>query len=161
MFAPKSKLAVKHDYVTCHNVLIHRGDTISKSKTEEHKFPILHTNKQVWYSRVRQDWAHEKKVMWSRSGYTKPFYDDGVYGGTDMVYYVVVKDEEEGDMLLHNLNSKLFRYILKTAKWSGFGNEKVFSSLPDIPRNKKLTDEEVYKFFSLTQEEIDYVEQNS
>ena len=49
------------------------------------------------------------------------------------------------------------QYILKTAKWSGFGNEKVFTSLPNLPRDKKLSDEDIFNLFDLTEEEISYV----
>ena len=157
IFNKNDRLEVKYDYVTCHNVLIHRNDTISKTETEKHIYPIYHTNNQIWYSQIRQDWADKKKVMWTRSGYTKPFYDDGKYGGTDMMYYVIVNSDEEGLNLLHNLQSKLMQYILKTAKWSGFGNEKVFTSLPNLPRDKKLSDEDIFILFNLTEEEITYV----
>jgi len=98
--------------------------------------------------------------MWSRSGYTKPFYDKGVYGGTDMAYYVLVPDDESGLNLLSNLNTKLMKYILKTAKWSGFGNEKVFKRLPNLPKNVKLTDDQIYDLFNLSNNERQYVEQN-
>ena len=157
IFNQKDKLQVLYDYVTCHNVLIHRNDTISKIKTDKHIHPIYHTNNQIWYSQVRQDWADKKKVMWTRSGYTKPFYDGGKYGGTDMMYFVLVNSHNEGLNLLHNLQSKLMRYILKTAKWSGFGNEKVFTSLPNLLRNKKLSDKDIFYLFNLTQKEINYV----
>ena len=157
IFNQKDKLQVLYDYVTCHNVLIHRNDTISKIKTDKHIHPIYHTNNQIWYSQVRQDWADKKKVMWTRSGYTKPFYDGGKYGGTDMMYFVLVNSHNEGLNLLHNLQSKLMRYILKTAKWSGFGNEKLFTSLPNLLRNKKLSDKDIFNLFNLTQKEINYV----
>ena len=157
IFNQKDKLQVLYDYVTCHNVLIHRNDTISKIKTDKHIHPIYHTNNQIWYSQVRQDWADKKKVMWTRSGYTKPFYDGGKYGGTDMMYFVLVNSHNEGLNLLHNLQSKLMQYILKTAKWSGFGNEKVFNSLPNLPRDRKLSDEDIFNLFNITEEEISYV----
>ena len=157
IFDYTDKLDVKYDYVTCHNVFIHRNDRISKTETSEHLYPIYHTNAQVWYSKVRQDWGDKCKVMWSRSGYTKPFYDNGKYGGTDMIYYVLVESQDEGLNLLHNLESKLIKYILETAKWSGFGNEKVFKALPNLPRDRKLNDDEVYSLFGLTEKEIEYV----
>jgi len=160
IFNRENRLEVLYDYVTCHNVLIHRNDTISKTETDKHIYPIYHTNKQVWYSQVRQKWADKKKVMWTRSGYTKPFYDNGRYGGTDMIYYVLVDSESDGLNLLHNLQSKLMQYILKTAKWSGFGNEKVFQSLPNLPRDRKLCDLEISNLFDLTLDEINYVEKN-
>ena len=97
--------------------------------------------------------------MWSRSGYTKPFYDDGVLGGTDMAYYVVVSDTESGENLAHNLNSLLMQYIFKTAKWSGFGNEKVFCRLPNIPTDRKMSDDDMFDHFNITEQEREYVRQ--
>jgi len=159
IFDQKERLNVKYDYVTCHNVnILRKTDIISKTKDDEYVHPILHTNKQIWYSKIRQDFANKKKVMWSRSGYTKPFYDDGVLGGTDMAYYVLVSSDKCGENLVHNLNSKLIRYILTTAKWSGFGNEKVFCRLPNLPTDRKMTDAEMYLLFGLTDKEREYVE---
>ena len=160
MFDAKNHLDVKYDYSTCHNVNLLRGTGIvSKTQSDEHIYPILHTNKQTWYSRIRQDWASQKKVMWSRSGYTKPFYDDGILGGTDMVYYVIVDDKESGENLAYNLNSILMRYILKTAKWSGFGNEKVFCRLPNLATDCRMSDDNVFDFFNIIEQERVYVRQ--
>lgn len=50
----------------------------------------FHTNNITWWSSRRQEWAPKPKVMWTHSGYTKPFFDNGVNGGTDMAYYVLV-----------------------------------------------------------------------
>jgi site-specific DNA-methyltransferase (adenine-specific) len=97
--------------------------------------------------------------MWTRSGYTKPFADHGKHGGTDMVYYIVTNTAAETDVLAHNLKLRLFQYIFRSAKWSGFGNEIVFQSLPDLPLDKRLTDDELYAMFGLTPKEIAYVEQ--
>jgi len=169
MFEIREHLDVRYDYVTCHNVnllretgIINKWDNCCDIKTKQEfidSHPILHTNKQTWYSRIRQDWASKKKVMWSRSGYTKPVYDDGILGGTDMVYYVLVNNKESGENLTHNLNSTLMKYILKTAKWSGFGNEKVFCRLPNLPIDCKMSDDDVFDFFNITEQERVYVRQ--
>ena len=159
IFDPKENLDVRYDYVNCHNVnILKNTGIISKTKDDEFVHPILHTNKQIWYSKERQQWAPKKKVMWSRSGYTKPFYDDGELGGTDMAYYVPVSTKLCGENLVHNMNSKLIRYVLMTAKWSGFGNEKVFRKLPNLPTDRKMTDAEVYVLFDLTESERNYVD---
>lgn len=157
IFHPTEKLPVERDYVTCHNILLRRSDTLSKVKTERHVHPVFHTNRQVWYSSVQQPWALLRKVMWTRSGYTKPFYDPGELGGTDMVYYVQVGSRASGEALAHNLNTKLFQYIFKTAKWSGFGNEKVFAALPTLPE-EPLSDDEMFELFGLADEEVQHVE---
>lgn len=161
MFADRPPLKVEWDYVACHN--IRRYDpqpTLVEERTPEHPHPIFHTNNITWWSSIRQEWATQPKVMWTRSGYTKPFYDDGVHGGTDMVYYVLVPDAAEGEVLAGNMSTELLRYIYRTAKWSGFGNERVFAGLPDLPRDRVLTDDEMFALFELTDEEVSYVRES-
>jgi len=132
--------------------------TVSEKKTSQHVYPILHTNKKIWYSSIKQSFADNKKVMWSRSGYTKPFYDDGNLGCTDMGYYIEVVGEEQGRNLESFLTSKLMAYIFRTAKWSGFGNELVFNGIPKIDLTNKLTDQQIFDLFNLTEEEVSYIE---
>ena len=157
MFDTKDKLKIEKDYVTCHNIrLKDENSTLSKVKTDIHIYPIFHTNKQIWYSSIKQEFLDKKKVMWTRSGYTKPFYDNGIHGTTDLAYFTRVNSDLEGENLTHNLLNKLFTYIFKTARWSGFGNDKVFYALPKLP-NKKMNNNELFNYFKLTDEEISYL----
>lgn len=156
MWGDTPRLKVEFDYVTCHNLRL--ADTLSKTRTRTHKNLIFHTNSQTWYSSVTKPWFFRNKVMWTRSGYTKPFADYGTMGGTDMVYYVTTKTQRQANVLAHNLNLRLFQYVYKTAKWSGFGNEIVFQSLPQVPTDRKLKDAELYALAGLTAEEVVYVE---
>lgn len=149
-------LPVEHDYVTHHNIRL--GETLSKTKTAEFKYPVFHTNAQTWYSSIQQPMAGLPKVMWTRSGYTKPRFDSGTMGGSDMIYYVLVEDKVSGENLLHNLSLPLIRYILTTARWSGFGNELVFHSLPRLPADRRLSSIELFELFQLTPQEREYVE---
>ena len=135
--------------------------TISEEETDIHIHPVFHTNNKTWYSSVKQDFADKKKVMWTRSGYTKPFYDDGQLGCTDMGYYILVNSDEEGKRLEKFLTSPLMAYIFRTAKWSGFGNELVFSSIPKIDLSKDMEDSDYYKLFSLSQAEINYLKSSN
>lgn len=155
MFETDEKLDVRHDYVTGHNIRL--GSTLSKERTDVHVYPMFHTNRQVWWSSVKQDWADQPKVMWTRSGYTRPFADHGTMGGTDMVYFVVCDSAEQADVLAHNLNLMLFRYIFSTAKWSGFGNELVFEALPQVPTSRKLSDRQLCDFFGLSSSEREHL----
>lgn len=151
---------LKYDYVTCHNIQLKTKKIncpISKVETDIHIYPLLHTNPQTWYSSIQQDCFNKKKVMWTRSGETTPFYNDGNLGITDMGYYIEVDSEKNGLILEHNLNLKLFKYIFNTAKWSGFGNEKIFERIPILP-NVKMTDTELYDYFKLSYDEVEYLE---
>ena len=160
MFANLPRLTVEWDYVSAHN--IRRYDPIPslvETQDETHPYPVFHTNRSTWYSSIRQEWADHLKVMWTRSGYTLPFFDSGELGGTDMVYFTRVASHDEGKALAANMNSKLMKYIYRTAKWSGFGNERVFAALPDLPRERPMSDVELFDYFDLTREEMNYVEQ--
>ena len=152
MFSTTDKQEVNHDYVTCHNITL--GKTLSKERTDMFIYTTFHTNKQVWWTSLDQDCRTKSKVMWTRSGYTKPFFDEGYYGATDMAYWIYTDD---GKGLAHNLNSKLMQYIFTTAKWSGFGNEIVFQSIPLLP-TQACSDDELYEFFRLDESEVKYVE---
>lgn len=159
MFTERAKLPVRWDYVGAHNIK-RRGENPSlvEEPDSEHPFPVFHTNRKTWWSSDQQKWARQKKVMWTRSGYTKPFYDSGRLGGTDMAYFVPVRNAQQGTNLAHNLNSALFRYIFMSARWSGFGNERVFAHLPELPRYKRLTDPEMFALFDLSDQEVEYVQ---
>lgn len=157
IFDTPRKLGVRWDYVTCHNIRLKTDGSLSKERSRVHRYPVFHTNRQQWWSSHRQPWASLHKVMWTRSGYTKPFFDPGLLGGTDMAYYVLTESQAEGENLAHNLNLALIRYIFDTARWSGFGNERVFSALPDLPRDRQLDDLELFALFNLTEVEIEYV----
>ena len=156
IFDTKEKLPVERDYVTCHNIVMKRqgeNSTLSKVETDRHVHPVLHTNRQTWWSSLRQEFADHPKVMWTRSGYTKPFFDNGTLGVTDMCYFVRVENEQAGHALAHNMNTLLLQYIYKTAKWSGFGHERVFDALPALPTDRALTDEEMFDRFELSEGE--------
>ena len=159
MFGGCDCLDVRHDYVTNHNILLRTGTTLSKTPTSQHIYPVFHTNRQTWYSSLEQKCMTEKKVVWTRSGYLKPFYDDGTIGITDMAYYIPVKSRTKGDRLVENLSSPLMKYIFTTAKWSGFGNERVFERLPAALAS--LRKEDLADHFNLTSDEVAYIEEES
>ena len=58
------------------------------------------------------------------------------------------------------MNSDLYRFIVTTAKWSGFLNGKVFTMLPKLDFDKSWSNDEIYTEFGLTLEEIAIVEAN-
>lgn len=158
------RLPVEWDYVTCHNInryaqrSKHKKVTLSENPGEEFPFPAYHTTGKCWWSSIQPEYLTAPKVIWSRSGYMKPIADPGKYAVTDMAYFVRVKDVSEAENLAHNLSRSLIKYISLSAKWSGFGNERVFAALPSLPRNLKLSDREIYEMFSLSEEEVNYVE---
>jgi len=140
---------------TCHSD--HKHKKLSDTKDSVYKYKTFHTNAQTRFSKLKSKDFDKNKIVWSLSGYFKPFYDNGNIGTTEVCQYLLVDDQTEGDNILTYLNSKLYQFIVTTGKWSGFLNGKVIESLPKLP-NKKWTDATLYKQFNLTQDEINVIE---
>ncbi len=151
-----TKLPILSDS-TCHSD--HKHGKLSDTKDSTFKHKTYHTNAQIKYSKLKSKDFDKNKIVWTLSGYFKPFYDNGKIGTTEICQYILVKDDKEANNILSYFDSKLYKFLINTGKWSGFLNGKLLNSLPRLD-NKKWTDKELYKLFNLTKEEIDYIEQS-
>jgi hypothetical protein len=132
---------------------------ISTEPSEEFNQELLHTNAIRLWTNQNIPSAKFKKVMFSQSGYFKPFYDDGKLGTTQVSFFYKVNSESEANEFLSYFNSKLYKYILeRICKYSGFISHSVFNKLPKLPENILWTNDMIYNFFDLSQEEIDLIE---
>jgi len=118
------------------------------------RFKISNTSaqysKDIWlYTNTPQEIMTKNKVIFSDSGYNKPYYDNGNINLGHHSRAIFVKNENEGIELIEFLNSKLVSFLIKTKTPSGtsVGFESIIKYLP-----------EDYKNINLTQEEIDYIE---
>lgn len=146
-------LDIKGD-TTCHS----SKDVVSKTESKEFCYELLHTNAQTRYGKIKSKYFDNIKVMWTLSGYYKPKVDLGTSGFTEVNQAIIVANQKEADAVYSYMNSKLYYFIVTTAKWSGFLNGKVFKMLPDLGKSVVYTDEDLYKLFGLTQQEIEVVE---
>lgn len=122
-------------------------------------YPMQATSVQIVYSSKKCKNQNDKKVLMSRSGYLKPFYDNGIIGVGGDCFACLVKDENEGNKIIKLLNSKLYNFYIETNKWSGFHNKEVLQDLPNIiDEIDDINDENIYKYFDITNEEIKIIE---
>ena len=147
------KIPVTGD-ITCHS----SKDVVAKEQSTEFCYPMLHTNAQTRWSKIKSKYYDNIKVMWTLSGYYKPQINLGDKGFTEVNQAIIVDTEAEANAVYSYMNSKLYNFIVTTAKWSGFLNGKVFGMLPNLGKNKVYTDEEIYRLFNLTDNEIRIVE---
>ena len=141
---------------------------IKKETNEDYKkralesgyiYPMQATSVQVVYSSKKCKNQNDKKVLMSESGYLKPFYDNGIIGVGGHCFACLVKDQDEGNKIIQLINSKLYNFYIETNKWSGFHNKEVLQDLPNIINAiDNLNDDNIYKYFNLTKEEIKLIE---
>ena len=120
------------------------------------KYPILHTSSyNNICSKIKHSLAGKNKILLNTSGYLEPIYDAGKYGFTEAQLYILTNNKNYVD----TLNSKLYKFICKICKWSGFNSLSIFKNLPYI--EKFNNDEELYDYFKLTRKEINLIEENT
>ena len=94
--------------------------------------------------------------MIGHAKYANP--DHGVARGSR---YITVASEDEASNLIRYFNSKFVRALATVLKATSKHNTKtVFRAIPKIDLSNPLSDAEIYEKFSLSQEDIDYIEKN-
>lgn len=122
-----------------------------------HKMYNTSSKNGIKYSTIKHPLTNITKILMSRSGYLNPFLDNGDYGVLELAYFIKVGSNVEGEYILKLLQSKLYKYITTAYKYSGFNSHIVLKRLK-YPKLEVLTDRNIYKYFNLTQEEIDLIE---
>lgn len=122
-----------------------------------HKMYNTSSKNGIKYSTIKHPLTNTTKILMSRSGYLNPFLDNGDYGVLELAYFIKVYSNVEGEYILKLLQSKLYKYITTTYKYSGFNSHIVLKRLK-YPKLEVLTDQNIYRYFDLTQEEIDLIE---
>lgn len=137
----------------------------SLEKTDKHIYPSCNTSsqsnkKQYIWSNIKDKNQETKKVIFSDSGYLSPFYDKGEFGLNSHSFGIKVNNEDESNTIILYLNSNIVLFLSKCFPASGFENQvvKIFQLMPLIDLSKSWTNEELYQYFNLTQNEIDLIE---
>ena len=136
-------------------------------KTDIYKYPLFNSNSNknglnIRYSSIKHPNYNDKKVLFSTGRYIYPIYDNGEMGSTQGGIFIKVDNKEEGEKLIEYLNSNIVKFIIKTSKWSTFAiHKEVFKYIPNLINEFKIiNNKKLYKYFELTKEQIEYIEQN-
>lgn len=135
-----------------------KKSNLSKTQTEEKTYKMYHTNAQSFFSNTKSKNHDDKKVLFTISGYFNPIYDCGETSTSEICLYILVDDDISGARLLNILNSKLYKFLINTGKWSGFLNKDIIRKLPKLDTSRDWTDAEIYEYFNLSEEEIKSIE---
>ena len=102
---------------------------ISKEKTKEFKYPVVHSTPKngprfVWSNRNDNGFYGIKKIIFGDSGIYEPIIDiKGKYAMTQHAMAIVIDDNNEGKKISECLCSSVFTKILKACLWSSFAIE--------------------------------------
>lgn len=132
---------------------------VSKEKTNEFSHELYHINTENYYSKLKHPYQSNKKIILNKTGTWNPFYDDGKIGFTHINLAILVSSKKQGEIYESYLNSKIIKIFIHALNVFGARDKFTMESIP-FPSilDNNCTDEDLYKEFNLTQEEIDYIE---
>lgn len=164
----------KNDYVydfnrnsnqTTPNRLISKG-LVSKTQDDVFRYPVHHSASQMLYSRVLvSEYSKDNETTYGKLKVILN-YSGGFIGEKYMflshnmigkqMFGIIVDNEEHGNNLINIYSSKLFSWYISSEKSGGF-NSGIYK-LPKMDNTKSWSNNEIYKYFNLTEEEIKYIE---
>lgn len=139
---------------THHNV---KRDRWRLTEQDGFVFPIQNTPSRVYY----YDYPHPHQGELKVAIPTSTYYSNMMLttnGVTQGMCYFVVPQGVDGQVALFNMNNKVFNFVNECFRYSNWNSVPVLRSLPVIPFTHRLTDKDVYNWFSLTDDEIAEVE---
>ena len=104
----------------------HRKKWISKERTKEFKYPVVHSTpkdgtRYVWSNKNDNGFYGISKVIFGETGIYNPIIDiNGDYAMSNGAFGITIKTKEEGNHLAKILCSNNFTKILKACCWSSF-----------------------------------------
>ena len=142
--------------------------SIKDQKTYKHCFENIHTCRLVdgrynlikKYSNIELSYSNKLKLVLAHKMYGIPYLDkEGKYGISNRDNYVIVdKSIEDLQKIKRCLESKLVIFLYETTRYRMKYLEKyIYQFLPDFSLILNFNPEDIYRFFNLTKEEIDYI----
>lgn len=104
-----------------------------------------------------------KKVMFLiGSRFWQPHVDEENVGVIAQGFAIPIKDNWTKESILSIYESKLWKLIFFNfqLEQNGFMKNAIVRRTPAMDMTKEWTDDEIYKYFNLTEEEIEYIEHN-
>jgi tRNA1(Val) A37 N6-methylase TrmN6 len=131
---------------------------ISNEKSNEYKYKLIHTPSQTVYSSRAHKYQDDYKVFISTTDKYKVFIDN--CGMTQSIVFILCNNKEEAQRYLEILKHPLYVFINNICRWGNFNNIRILQSFP-VPDIEYMGDEdEIYKYFNIDEEEIEYIKDN-
>ncbi len=128
---------------------------INNEKTGDFKYKLIHTPKQTVYSSIPHKFQDGYKVFISTTDKYKVFIDK--CGMTQSIVFILCSNEEQAKKYLQILQHPLYIFINNICRWGNFNNIRMLQSFPIPSIDYSGEHKELYKYFNITKEEIEYI----
>jgi adenine-specific DNA-methyltransferase len=128
---------------------------INEIETEIFKYKLIHTPKQIVYASKPHKYQDGYKIFISTTDKYNVFIDN--CGMTQSIVFILCRDKEQANRYLEILNHPLYLFINNICRWGNFNNIRILQSFPIPTIEYSGNHNDIYDFFNITKEEIDYI----
>lgn len=135
---------------------------LKENKDDNFKYPVLSKltkkEKQILWTNKEHPSMKKNKVIFSRLG-DNFIIDDGYYtNGTSGNFYILTDNKIQSENLVKLSKSKIFRYIAEKMMFNRYTLYDTFKTIKKVDLDIDTTDENLYRYFKLTENEIKLIE---
>ncbi len=130
-----------------------KKELISNTKSDIHKYKLIHTPNQTVYALRPHKYQDGYKVFISTTDKYSVFVDN--CGMTQSIAFIMCSNKKEADAYKKILEHPLYVFINNICRWGNFNNIRILQHFP-----KPKLNEDIYKYFNISEEEINYINEN-
>jgi len=133
---------------------------ISNDEDETHKYRLIHTPKQTVYASRPHKFQEGYKVFLSTTDKYNVFVDN--CGMTQSIAFIQCEDKKQATYYCDILSHPLYIFLNNICRWGNFNNIRILQKFPKpiIKKYKKDDESIIFKYYKLTEEEINYIKTN-
>lgn len=135
-----------------------KAKLINNEETELYKYKLIHTPSQTVYSSKKHKYQDGYKVFISTTDKYKIFIDN--CGMTQSIAFIMCVDEEEAKKYKQILEHPLYIFINNICRWGNFNNIRILQKFPIPNIEYSGNHKEIYNYYNIVDEEIDYINQS-
>lgn len=135
-----------------------KAEFIRDTLDETYKHRLIHTPSQTVYASRPHKYQDGYKVFLSTTDKYNVFVDN--CGMTQSIVFVLCANEDEAKKYVRILQHPLYVFINNICRWGNFNNIRILQSFP-IPDIEYSGDHaEIYRYFGISEAEIQYIQSN-
>jgi len=156
--SPGKKFNIFKDSTYTGTPATRKHEGLLTSKTINNKFEVFHTPTTRLWSKTKPLYYGIEKVIINTTSY----YEDLFVSDIATTYAAAVYLPERGETAnaAHSvLSKKIYVFLNNLCRWNNWNNVKIMRKFPKVDLSRSWTDEELYKHFNLTLDEITLIEE--
>ena len=136
-----------------------KAEFINDSQTDIFKYKLIHTPSQTVYSSKPHKFQEGYKVFISTTDKYQVFIDN--CGMTQSIVFIRCDNKTQAQQYCNILQHPLYVFLNNICRWGNFNNIRILQSFPIPQINYTGESGQIYKYFKISPDEIEFIKNNT